>query len=123
MAGLKGLRGFQRFDIRGFLAGKQLLLMGMEDLRDHESRKIIGARLKTIILTDDTIYSKDGLNNEGSELNVKTEGLDAQVVDRNNRSFIKLRNPSATIYGDFQNMLSVKADGFDYVDDKKNGKK
>ena len=123
MAGLKGLRGFQKFDVRGFLNGKQLLLMGMEDLKDHQSGKVIGAKLKTVIWTDDTTYQKDGINNEGAELEVKVKGLTAQVVDRENRGFIKLRNPNATIYGDFQNLLSVKADGFDYVDENKNGEK
>ena len=68
MAGLKGLRGFQKFDVRGFLNGKQLLLMGMEDLKDHQSGKVIGAKLKTVIWTDDTTYQKDGINNEGAEL-------------------------------------------------------
>ena len=123
MAGLKGLRGFQKFDVRGFLNGKQLLLMGMEDLKDHQYGKVIGAKLKTVIWTDDTTYQKDGINNEGAELDVKVKGLTAQVVDRENRGFIKLRNPNATIYGDFQNLLSVKADGFDYVDENKNGEK
>lgn len=123
MAGLKGLRGFQKFDISGFLSGKQLLLMGMEDLKDRESGKVGGAKIKTVIWTDDTAYSKEGINNEGSELDVKIEGLNAETVDRNNRGFVKLRNPRGTVYGDFQNQLSVKADGFDYVDEKKNGEK
>lgn len=115
---LKGLRDFVKFDAKGFLAGKQLLLMQESELKDFDSGKVIGAKLMVTIWTDDTQYKKDETSNEGSELDVKILGLTAEKVDRNNRGFIKLKNPSGVVFGDFQNQLSLKADGFDFVKER-----
>ena len=115
---LKGLRDFVKFDAKGFLAGKQLLLMQESELKDFDSGKVIGAKLKVTIWTDDTQYKKDETSNEGSELDVKILGLTAEKVDRNNRGFIKLKNPSGVVFGDFQNQLSLKADGFDFAKER-----
>lgn len=119
---LKGLRDFVRFDAFAFLKGKQLLLMQESPLKDYESGKEIGARLKVVIWTDDTKYSKDGILNEGSELDVKILGLKAEEINRNTRGFIRLKNPTGTVYGDFQNELSLKADGFEFVEEKRGEK-
>mgnify|MGYP005832743691 CR=1 FL=1 len=115
---LKGLRSFVKFDAREFLKGKQLLLMQETPWIDYESGKEIGAKLKTTIWTDDTNYGTDGTSNEGSELDVKILGLTAEKVDPNNRGFIRLKNPSGVVFGDYQNQLSLKADGFDFVKEK-----
>ena len=123
MAGLKGLKAFQKFDVKSFLAKKQLLLMAMDDWKDYQSSEVIGAKLRTTIWTDDTDYGKAGINNEGIELEVKVRGLKAEPVNRKNRGFIRLRNPRANVYGDFQNQLSIEADGFDYVEEKRDGNK
>ncbi|MDB6256339.1 hypothetical protein [Lactobacillus amylovorus] len=112
---LKSLRSFVKFDAREFLKGKQLLLMQETPWIDYESGKEIGAKLKTTIWTDDTNYGTDGTSNEGSELDVKIPGLKAEAIDRNNRGFIRLNNPVGTVYGEFQNELSLKADGFDLI--------
>lgn len=112
---LKGLRSFVKFDAREFLKGKQLLLMQETPWMDYDSGKEIGAKLKTTIWTDDTNYGTDGTTNEGSELDVKISGLKAEAIDRNNRGFIRLINPTGTVYGEYQNELSLKADGFNVV--------
>lgn len=116
---LKGVREFLKFDANDFLNGKQLLLMKQEDWIDYDSGKVIGAKLKITIWIDDTKYHSEKTSNEGSELDVKIPGLKAKEVNRNNRGFIKLINPTGTVYGDFQNQLSLKADGFDFVKEKK----
>lgn len=118
---LKALRDFVRFDARAFLAGKQLLLMQENDWKDYKTGKTVGAKLKVTIWTDDTEYKKDGISNEGSELDVKILGLKAEDVNRNNRGFIRLKNPRGTVYGDYQNDLSLKADGFEFVKEKEGG--
>lgn len=116
---LKGLRDFIKFDAFAFLKDKQLLLMQESPLKDYDSGKEIGVRLKVVIWTDDTKYSKDDVINEGSELDVKILGLKAEEVNRNNRGFIRLKNPTGTVYGDYQNELSLKADGFEFVKENK----
>lgn len=115
---LKGLRDFVKFDAKGFLADKQLLLMQESEWKDFDSGKVIGAKLKVTIWTDDTRYKNDGTSNEGSELDVKILGLTAEEVDRNNRGFIRLKNPTGVVFGDYQNQLSLKADGFEFVKEK-----
>ena len=115
---LKGLRDFVQFDAKGFLAGKQLLLMQESELKDYDSEKVIGAKLKVTIWTDDTHYKKDETSNEGSELDVKSLGLTAEKIDRSNRGFIRLKNPSGVVFGDFQNQLSLRADGFEFIKEK-----
>lgn len=120
---LKNLREFVKFDANAFLKGKQLLLMQESPLRDYDSGKEIGAKLTVVVWTDDTKYHKDGVTNEGSELDVKIAGLKAEEVNRNNRGFIKLTNPVGTVYGDFQNQLSLKADGFEFVKEDQGGDK
>lgn len=115
---LKGLRDFVEFDALGFLKDKQLLLMQEDDWKDFDSGKVLGAKLKVTIWTDDTKYHKDGINNEGSELVIKVPGLRAEQVNHNNRGFIRLKNPTGNVYGDYQNDLSLKADGFDFVKEK-----
>lgn len=115
---LKGLRDFVKFVAREFLAGKQLLLMQESEWKDFNSGKVIGAKLKATIWTDDTKYKKDETSNEGSELDIKIPGLMAEEVNRNNRGFIRLKNPTGVVYGDYQNDLSLKADGFDYIKEK-----
>ena len=118
---LKGLREFVKFDALSFLKGKQLLLMRESPWTDYKSGKEIGAKLTAVVWTDDTKYHKDGVTNEGSELDIKIPGLKAEEVNRNNRGFIKLINPTGTVYGDYQNELSLKAYGFDFVKEKEGG--
>ena len=60
---LKGLRDFIKFDAFAFLKDKQLLLMQESPLKDYDSGKEIGVRLKVVIWTDDTKYSKDDVIN------------------------------------------------------------
>ena len=54
---LKGLRDFIKFDAFAFLKDKQLLLMQESPLKDYDSGKEIGVRLKVVIWTDDSKYS------------------------------------------------------------------
>lgn len=112
---LKGLRQFVVFDANKFLKGKELLLMNEEDLVDYDSNKVVGAKLKVIIWSDNTSYKKEGTTNEGSELTIKILGIKAQNIDQNNRGFISLKNPKGSVYGDFQNQLSLSADGFEFL--------
>ena len=56
---LKGLRQFVVFDANKFLKGKELLLMNEEDLVDYDSNKVVGAKLKVIIWSDNTSYKKE----------------------------------------------------------------
>ena len=48
-------------------------------------------------------------------MDIKIPGLRAEDIDRNNRGFIRLSNPTGVVYGEYQNELSIKADGFEFV--------
>lgn len=112
---LKSLREFLKFDAVSFFKGKQLLLMRETPWKDYDSGKEVGVKLKVIIWIDDTKYTKEGVSNEGSEMDIKIPGLRVEDIDRNNRGFIRLSNPTGVVYGEYQNELSIKADGFEFV--------
>lgn len=121
MSNFKGLGQFEVFDINAFLKGKDLMLMQENDWVDYQRNAVIGTKLVTTILTDDTEYQKPGINNVGLNVDVKIRGVQARKCDAG-RYFIKLNNPRAKVYGDYRNQLSVEADGFEIVKDLRGGK-
>lgn len=66
---LKGLPGFQRFDLEGFLEGKRLVYL--KAIPWEKDGQEVGSKVILQILEDNTIYQKAGTNNFGEQMTIK----------------------------------------------------
>ena len=107
---LKGLPGFQRFDLEGFLEGKRLVYL--KAIPWEKDGQEVGSKVILQILEDNTIYQKAGTNNFGEQMTIK-------VRDQAPSTYGKLKPlvtevqvtdvERATLYGDYRNQLSIIA--------------
>lgn len=115
---LKKLSSLLNFNNQEFFENKTFLLFAIEDWEEFKSKRVLGAKYKVVIFEDNTNYGGDmSVSNAGESLTVKVEGVKAVAYDGHARK-VRLINPQATIYGEFRNELSVKADGVEYVDNE-----
>lgn len=113
---MKGLREYQKFDAKGFFEGKELRAIAVEawnEFADGQVGKLLGTKYKCVIATDNTVYKNQKTDNSGEQVVVKVE---KPAKEFKKFAQITLINPSATIYGQFQNELSVKADDIEVKD-------
>ena len=106
---LKGLRQFLGFDINAFLKGKQMICASCDPWVDFDTKDVLGTKVDALIVTDDTQYrQKDGqppVTNRYNRLTFKCSKKGLQVpLD----AHIRPVDPIASIYGNFQNELSIK---------------
>ena len=108
---MKALRQFLEFKSDAFFYGKKCAVIESKEWKDFDSKEILGTKVEVVILEDLTDYrpGKDGKKPsnlyEKLTLKVKKKNLDVP-----NGTLVVPVNPVATVYGDFQNMLSVVAD-------------
>lgn len=114
---LKGLRGFEgEFKIMEFLAGKTLAVMECSELRDHEDGKpgtVRGSKVTVVVLEDKTVYPSTGKNgqlitNKYAQLAVKIPGKMGLSIPVD--TVVELVNPTAKVWGDYRNQLSITAE-------------
>lgn len=113
---MKGLREYQMFDAKSFFEKKELRAVAKEtwnEYSDGQVGKNLGTKYKCVIATDHTEYKKPETDNTGEQVVVKVE---KPAKDFKKFSRINLVNPSASIYGQFQNEISVKADDVEFVE-------
>lgn len=108
---MRNLNQFVRFDWGAFAAGKKFLYLGQSKWVDHNTQQLLGTRVEVVIASDKTEYkpAADGTPAQGNrfeKLTVKVPG----AVNIPEESYVEIVNPVATVYGDFRNQLSVKAD-------------
>lgn len=111
---LKGLRPFESFRIVDFLRGKILAVLEVEELRertdDGKPGAVIGTKVTVVVLEDKTDYpAKDGkpISNRYAQLTIKVKKIGLTIpVD----TVIELVNPTATVWGEYRNNLSITAD-------------
>lgn len=115
--GLKGLHGFEGdFKANEFLSGKKLAAIECKEWREtndglKKSGAILGTKVTVVILEDKTTYqpSKDGtpISNRYAQLTVKVRKVGLSIpVD----TIVELVNPTAKVWGDYRNKLSITAD-------------
>jgi hypothetical protein len=113
---MKQLQLFRSFELDKFLAGKTLLFIKALPLqeRDGETVRTIGTRVSLFILKDSTDYGRPEAAeaNKGETLIVKVPGVSPDQF----ASFEYMETvcvvtsvQKATIWGDFNNNLSVTA--------------
>lgn len=116
---MKHLRQFLNFDVNLFFASKTLTVVGISDLLDHETKAIVGKRVTCAITRDDTAYlpGKDGTavsaGNLYEKFTVKVKYPHTVSVSPGDE--VTLTNAVATVYGDYQNQLSVTAEGLEVI--------
>ena len=110
---MKGLRQFMTFDLSRFLEGKTLVATAINDLTDYDSGAIVGKKVECAIVRDDTAYTpgKDGavVNNLYEKIVIKVKL--PHTVDVTIGTEVTPINATAVGYGDYQNKLSITADG------------
>ena len=110
---MKGLRQFMSFDLTRFLTGKALVVTAINDLSDYDSGVIIGKKYECAIVQDDTAYipSKDGstISNLYEKVTIKVKL--PHTVDVAIGTEVIPINATAVVYGDYQNKLSITAEG------------
>lgn len=105
---LKKLSAFKQFDNQGFFEPKALMAMSEELWVDYDSRKKLGTKLNVVIWQDQSDYGDPAITNAGQTLAVKIAGREPRT--NITPHLVRLINPVATVYGDYQNQLSVRAD-------------
>lgn len=119
---LKGLNQFLLFDMSKFLEGKKLVLVGIEKWRDYNTKKELGEKAILAIVEDKTPYQtkSDGsqISNAFEKIQVKlTTGVKIPVGTE-----VSIINPTATVWGKYQENLSVKAENIVPVSANAGGK-
>lgn len=103
---MKKLRQFLKFDLRAFLAGKTLITNGTSPWK-NEKGEVVGTRVETVILVDNTDYGVPDVSNRYGKIIVKIPKIGFEVPDGVQ---VELVNGIGTVYGEYSQNLSVKAD-------------
>lgn len=108
---MNNLGQFTRFDAAAFLAGKKLQFVDKSNWLDHDTGALLGTRVDLVIIEDGTAYKPkaDGTparSNRFEKLTVKVPGAVSLPED----AMVELVNPVGTVWGEYRNQLSLKAD-------------
>lgn len=112
---MKKLNQFTRFDFGAFSAGKRFLLIGQKPWADYNSGEVLGTKFELVITQDKTDYDTqpdgEAITNLYEKFTVKVP----KNLTLPNNVEVALVNPTATVYGEFRNNLSVVADGLKVI--------
>lgn len=111
---LKKLRNFLKFDDVEFFKGKRLLSVNQQPWKDFKTGEVLGTKVETVIMQDKTDYGlKDGevVSNLYEKLTFKIP----KVIEIPMNVEIRPKNPVATVYGDYQNQLSITAEDIEVL--------
>ena len=108
---MKNLSQFVRFDWDSFAEGKDFQVTCVKPWKDYQNQeKILGTVIEVFISQDLTHYiTRDGskVSNRGEKLSIKVPGSNLEVdID----DYVTPVNPVATVFGEYRNQLSVRAD-------------
>lgn len=108
---MNNLGQFLNFDAAAFLSGKKLQYVDKANWTDHDTGALLGTRVDLVIIEDGTAYraKADGTparTNRFEKLTVKVPGAVSLPAD----AIVELVNPVGTVWGDYRNQLSMKAD-------------
>lgn len=116
---MRHLRDFLVFDFEAFINGKTLMVTGCKTWKAYDSKEICGTVIETAIVKDNTQYKeKDGehISNRFEKLNIKVKKMDLNIpLD----TIIRPINAVASVYGEYNNQLSVTAEDIQILQPKK----
>ena len=109
---MKFLSQFQSFDLSRFLDGKTLIAAAPpSEWLSRDGNTVLGTTLKVEIDTDDTVYSRPEVSNEGEQFNVKsTKPISSYGWVKRHAAVEVVDWTEAIVYGDYNNGLSVRGD-------------
>jgi hypothetical protein len=114
---MKKLIQFQSFEWGAFTKGKLFLVTGTSEWRDFNTKEHLGTIVEVVIYKDETQYAQK----EGEHVTNRFEKLKFKIrkdVDVPINCFVQPVGVTATIYGDYRNQLSVKADDIKVIQTK-----
>lgn len=115
---MKFLNQFNRFDCNSFFHNKTLMVLSSNIWQDsNDANKVLGTKLSVVILADKTEYRRtegDTNTNRFEKLTVKV----GKVVNIPENTYISLVNPTATVFGEYRNQLSVRCDDVKVIPSK-----
>ena len=107
---MKYLTQFLHFDCSRFFSDKTLQVVGCKQWSDFTTKDIVGTRLTAVIVEDKTPYRvKDGeqASNIFEKISIKIPGKTLNIAPG---TVVELVNPVGTVYGDYRNQLSIRAE-------------
>lgn len=113
----KYLNNFIRFDFKAFSQNKQFKLKEVSEWEEYETKKILGTKISLNIIDDSVYQTKDGEKvgaNDMETLVVKVRQPLEKFSGWERRDKIEfVAVEKASVYGEYQNQLSVIADVYD----------
>ena len=108
---MHNLGQFLEFRTQDFLHGKKLQFVDKSNWVDRDTGALLGTRVDLVIIEDGTQYKPkaDGTparTNRFEKITVKVPG----AVSLPDDAVVELVNPVGTVWGDYRNQLSMKAD-------------
>lgn len=108
---MHNLGQFLEFRTQDFLRGKKLQFVDKSNWVDRDTGALLGTRVDLVIIEDGTEYKSksDGTparTNRFEKITVKVPG----AVSLPDDALVELVNPVGTVWGDYRNQLSLKAD-------------
>jgi hypothetical protein len=104
---------FLNFDCERFLKEKTLMALAMADLNDSEGNRI-GSKISTVIFEDKTDYGDSKVTNAGDSFKIKVLNLNIKPIKM--PCFIRLVKPTAKVWGEYQNNLSITAQDIQIIE-------
>ena len=107
---MKNLNLFQKFDLTSFLLGKELTVTACGPWVDFDTHEEKGTKVEVAITKDNTAYppAKDGrvVSNLFEKFAIKVPKAVSVPVG----AIVTIVNGTATVYGDYRNQVSVRAE-------------
>ena len=104
---MKKLKLFAPFNAELFFSNIDLQFVKLEEVYTDGIKS--GVKYHLLIITDNNNYGDDSNLNMGEMIKVKVDNNKCNT-NLTLGAIVELVSPRATIYGDYQNQLSVKAD-------------
>lgn len=116
---MKKLKQFVKFDTQAFFENKKMLIKEIKPTLEYidgkPTGKVLGTTFGLVIVEDATVYGEEiGLNSYEQfnlKINGDTELIKTRISPNTIIKFNKYEGLSATIFGQFQNQLSVTYQG------------
>ena len=112
---MRGLHQFLNFDFDSFADGKVFLSGPSSDWLDRASGEVLGVKVSAIIWQDNTTYKSP---KSGMPISNQFEKIVFKIAKRVSvppNVQIKPIHPVATVFGEFQNQLSVVCDDVEII--------
>lgn len=108
---MKKLSQFTIFDIEAFLKEKRLMVIAQQEWKDYNTKDLCGTKTELVIIQDNTDYGEKGVTNLYEKIIVKVP----KVITLPMNAEVRLKNPEATVYGDYRNQLSIIAQDIEVI--------